>query len=147
MSDKILDDIIAKVDREEEERKAKEKQTVVYSKDAQEKIKQRPPVHGGALYEEGQRQTLANNEGFIAGKKQDPELREEVREKAKASGLPDREADYTVDRAYAQGFEKSDGPTPKPTTTASPIITTPHSSPTTPTKDTCLLYTSPSPRD
>ncbi len=117
MSDKILDDIIAKATREEEEREAKEKQTALYSKDAQEKIKQRPPVHGGALhqpYEEGSRNTRGNSDAYVAGLKQKPELRDQAKQKMIDAGTPESEATYTTDRAYKNGVAKSDGPTPKP---------------------------------
>ena len=65
------------------------------------------------LWREGSRNNTTNREAYVAGLKQDPELREEVRQKAKASGLPDREADYTVDRSYARGLGESDGPSLK----------------------------------
>lgn len=108
--DKILDDIIAKIDKEEADRVKKQP----YSKQTQEKVKQRPPVAEGALYEEGTRNSSANNEAYVAGLKQDPELLDNVKAKAREAGLPDKEVEYTTERAYKQGAEKSDGRQAKP---------------------------------
>ena len=60
----------------------------------------------GSQVSEGNRNIYANREGHIAGLKNDPDRKEEVKREVIAAGLPEAEANYTVERAYAQGVPK-----------------------------------------
>ena len=62
---------------------------------------------GSQVYE-GNRNNYANREGHIAGMKRDPQRKEEIKQEVIAAGLPEVEAEYTVERAYEEGSVKHD---------------------------------------
>ena len=74
--------------------------------DDDEKVTKAKPTTTTEGPSEGNRNIYANREGHIAGLKNDPDRKEEVKREVIAAGLPEAEANYTVERAYAQGVPK-----------------------------------------